>query len=80
MYLLVIILSNLIVFKYVKFLLRSLIFDVLSEAFHGGNLYLNIKGVLMKYLLALIGLISMPLFASTGDLQTSDITGISFIL
>ena len=34
----------------------------------------------MKYLLALVGLISMPSFASTGDLQTSDLTGISFWL
>ena len=35
----------------------------------------------MKYLLTLIGLISMPSFAeSAGDLQTSDLTGISFWL
>ena len=35
----------------------------------------------MKYLLTLIGLISMPSFAaSAGDLQTNDLTGISFWL
>ena len=35
----------------------------------------------MKYFLALIGLISMPSFAaSAGDLQTNDLTGISFWL
>ena len=34
----------------------------------------------MKYFFALIGLISMPSFAATNDLQTSDITGISFWL
>ena len=35
----------------------------------------------MKYLLTLIGLVSMPSFAaSAGDLQTSDLTGISFWL
>jgi len=34
----------------------------------------------MKYFFALIGLISMPSFAASNDLQTSDITGISFWL
>ena len=34
----------------------------------------------MKYFFALIGLTSMPTFAATADLSTSDLTGISFWL
>ena len=38
------------------------------------------NGVVMKYFFALIGLTSMPTFAATADLSTSDLTGISFWL
>ena len=38
------------------------------------------NGVIMKYFFALIGSISMPSFAATADLSTSDATGISFWL
>ena len=46
----------------------------------GESVKIKKNGVIMKYFFALIGLTSMPTFAATADLSTSDLTGISFWL
>ena len=61
-------------------LLRSLNFVMLIELSMGESKINKKNGVIMKYFFALIGSISMPSFAATADLSTSDATGISFWL
>ena len=66
--------------KIVISLLRSLNFVMLIELSMGESKINKKNGVIMKYFFALIGSISMPSFAATADLSTSDATGISFWL